>query len=144
MNHSTLLVSALVLLILSSFLFGQTPKWETDWDAFSKNLVIAVKSGHPGLQQSAMQRIIQHKDKLDVSEAVYDIGQIFRFDDNPQMRRLAMVTLHAINTDKALAIVSNYLKFEDEPCIQKQGCCALNSYALVKSSEETDGLTAMK
>ena len=138
------LMCALMLFILYSFSFAQTTPEKTDWIAFSENLVIAVKSGHPGLQQSAMQRIIQYKDKLDVSDAVYEIGQIFRFDENPQMRRLAMVTLNAINTDKALATVSEYLKYEDEFCIKKQGCCVLNAYVLAKASQDVDGLTAMK
>jgi hypothetical protein len=115
-----------ILLILavvgqSSQLMAQERK--VNWKAFSVNLVKALKSDNPGMQQSAMQRIIRYADKLDVNDAVYDIANIFRFDKNPRVRRLAMVTLSRINTDKSINILSKYLRYEDEECIIKQACC---------------------
>ena len=71
-----LLITALILITTTGF----AAEREVNWNAFSKNLVQAIKSGHPGLQQSAMQRIVQYADKLDVEDAVWDIVQIFRFN----------------------------------------------------------------
>ncbi len=106
-----------------------------NWDAFSVNLVKAIKSGHPGLQQSAMQRIIQYADNLDVEDAVWTISQISRFDNDSRVRRLAMVTLYNIKSDKALAYIGQNLKLEKDQTIKKHGCCMLQEYYAAKKLE---------
>jgi len=109
---------------------------DVNWDAFSTNLIKAIKSGHPGLQQSAMQRIIQYADNLDVEDAVWTISQILRFDDDYRVRRLAMVTLYKINSDKALAYIGQNLKFEKDQTLKKHGCCILNEFYAAKKFEQ--------
>jgi len=131
------LISAVVLmlvLVLVAETSAQNKK--VNWEAFSTNLIVAIKSNHPGLQQSAMQRIIQYADSLDVTKAVYDIALIFRFDDNSRMRRLAIVTLAKINTDHALGYLCQYLKYEKNPAIAKQCCGIINQYYAAKYPEK--------
>lgn len=138
------LFSALLLAVILVFATaGFAGEHQVNWDAFSKNLVEAIKSGNPGLQQSAMQRIIQYSDKLDVEQAVWHIAQIFRFDDNSRFRRLAMVTLYKINSDKAIYYVNKYIPKESEECLKRQDCCILQSYAATQQSEQ-DQLVASK
>ncbi len=128
-----------ISLLLISNTFAQSRN--VNWEAFSTNLVIAVKSNHPGLQQSAMQRIIQYADSLNVTDAVYNIALIFRFDKNKQMRRLAMVTLSKINTDHSLNYLCKYIKYETNSSIRKQCCSIINDYYVAKKPDKLDDLT---
>ena len=140
MRVCKLFTATLVVLLAASLSFAQDQPREVNWDAFSENLVVALKSGHPGLRQSAMQHIIRYGDKLDVSEGVYYIGLIFRFNDDPQVRRLAMVALHTINTDKAISYLCQNMKYEDNPAIKKQCCCIVNNYVAQKAKERVEEL----
>ena len=144
MNNSIKISGALIvilILLLSSDIFAGNGK--VNWDAFSTNLVVALKSNHPGLQESAMQRIIQYSDSLEITKSVYNIGLIFRFDDNPQMRRLAMVTLSKINTDYSLSYLCQYLKYEDNQSIRKQCCCIIRDYYVSKKPEKMNELAIL-
>jgi len=132
MKRSFFSVLPVIFLFYCSLIMGQDSQQNVNWDAFSKNLVKAVKSGHPGLQQSAMQQIIRYKDNLDVKDAVYDIALIFRFKDDQKVRRLAMVTLYAINSNKALAYIADFLKYQDCECTKKQGISMITEYGIAK------------
>ena len=135
----TFIVILTLLLICNTF--GNERK--VNWEAFGANLVVALKSNHPGLQESAMQRIIQYSENLDVTEAVYDIALIFRFDGNSQMRRLAMVTLSKINTDHSLSYLCQYLKYEVNSSIRKQCCCMIIVYYVAKKPDKMDELVVV-
>ena len=144
MNNSIKISGALIvilILLLSSDIFAGNGK--VNWDAFSTNLVVALKSNHPGLQESAMQRIIRYSDSLEITDGIYDIALIFRFDDNPQMRRLAMVTLSKINTDYSLSYLCQYLKYENNQSIRKQCCCIIRDYYVSKKPEKMNELAIL-
>ena len=126
--------SLCILFLFAAFAQAQTR--QVNWEAFSVNLVKAIESGHPGLQQSAMQRIIQYADYLNVDEAIYEIGQIFRFNENSKIRRLAMVALFKINNDEALQVLARYMPLEEDSSIKNQGCCILNLYMAEKKAEK--------
>lgn len=133
MKRLNFLKPAAVIFILAVTAFSlQAQEMQTDWHAFSINLVKAIKSGHLGLQNSAMQRIIQYSEKLDVEEAVYYIGRIYGFDTNPNVRRLAMITLHKISTDKSMYYLQKYLPLETDRNMRSQCCCILNEYCMAK------------
>lgn len=134
----TMLVACFVLLSM-----GQVQANKVNWEAFSENLVIAIKSGHPGLQNSAMQQIIRYSDSLVIDNAVYPIVQIFRFNDNSRVRRLAMVALAKVNTDKAISYLYKYMKFEDNVAIKHQCCCIINDYCETKSPEKEQEIAAL-
>ncbi|HES59479.1 MAG: hypothetical protein JW956_14195 [Calditrichaceae bacterium] len=134
-------LTVILILLLSGTIFAERRK--IDWKAFSTNLIVAIHSEHPGLQESAMQRIIQYADSLEITDAVYDIALIFRFDGNSQMRRLAMVTLSKINTDHSLNYLCRYLKYEDNPSIRKQCCCIIRDYYVSKKPDKMDELAVL-
>ena len=90
-----------------------------------------------------MQRIIRYSDSLEVTDAIYDIALIFRFDNNPQMRRMAMVTLSKINSDYSLNYLCQYLKYEDNPSIRKQCCCIIRDYYVSNKPDKMDELTVL-
>ncbi len=141
MKYSKLFAAVILsaLFAFSSIAQAQTAK--TDWHAFSVNLVKAVKSGNPGLQQSAMQRIIQYADKLDVDNAVYTIARIYGFHPDPRFRRLAMVTLYKINTDKSLAYLQKYLAYEDNESFKRQACRMIQDFKIArKAAKENESV----
>lgn len=145
MKRSSTFTLTIVIATIMLFSFGlQAQETQTDWKAFSVNLVKALKSGHPGLQNSAMQRVIQHADRLDVSEAVYNIGRIYGFDRNPKVRRLAMVALHKISTDKSMYYLQQYLPLETNPAMRSQCSCILNIYCAAKNITIDDLKLAVK
>ncbi|MBD3223379.1 MAG: hypothetical protein GF313_01515 [Caldithrix sp.] len=137
------IVSIVVVAILCSATMGFSNNTEVNWDAFSLNLVKAFKSGHPGLQQSAMQHVIKYGDNLDVSEAIYDIALIFRFNENIQMRRLAMVTLYSIGSDQTISYLCAYKKYLDDPSVYNQCCRMISEYAKNKNLKEPLEITAI-
>ena len=63
-------LKAILSTLLVVAVMGQTSlmaqEHKVNWKAFSINLVEALRTGNPGIQQSAMQRIIRYADKLDV------------------------------------------------------------------------------
>ncbi len=126
------LKSFLFVTFLASLLFFSetaiAQERQVNWDAFSINLTVALKSGHRGLRQSAMQRIIQYGDSLNMEDGVYYMGRIFCYGTDTQERRLALAALDKINSLKAMAYIYQGLKWEDHECIKKQGCCALNAF----------------
>ena len=131
----------ILIMLFSSNIFAESRT--INWEAFSTNLIVALKSNHPGLQESAMQRIIRYSDSLEITDAVYDVALIFRFDGNPQMRRLAMVTLSKINTDHSLSYLCQYLKYEGNSSIRKQCCCIIRDYYVAKKPDKMDELAVL-
>ena len=119
-------VFLVISFLFASMLFAGEVK--TDWDSLSLSLIKAIKSGSPGLQQSAMQHIIQHTDKLDTEECVNTIGRIFCYSTNKAERRLALVTLGKINSLKSMAYIYQGMITENDKSIRKQGCCILGEY----------------
>jgi hypothetical protein len=92
---------------------------KTDWNAFSKNLVMALKSGNLGLQTSAMQHIIVYHQRLKVSGAITHLVKLYRNHENEQVRQMALVTINKINNDWAKGIVKRDLAFEESIRMKK-------------------------
>ncbi|MEJ2052888.1 MAG: hypothetical protein P8X42_03120 [Calditrichaceae bacterium] len=139
-NIKGILILILMLVLVNDIFAGDR---KVNWDAFSVNLVVAMKSKNPGLQQAAMQRIIQYTDSLDITDAVYDIALIFGFHNNPKMRRLAMVTLSKINTNHSLNYLCRFLKFENNQAIRNQCCLIIRNYYVAKKPDKMDELTTI-
>ena len=92
---------------------------KVDWKAFSKNLVMAIKSPNTGLQVSAMQLMITYAEKLDVSDATLDLVRLYRTHKNERVRQIALVTINEINNDWATGIVKRDYTFEKSKSIKK-------------------------
>ena len=105
------------------------------WDVVSENLVNALQSDNPGLQQSAMRLIIQYANQVDVDEAVFDMMCLYRHSDDSKVRQLALVTLHKIGDDYAMGFVKRNLQFETDEKIIKLSNAILNNYNGLASVE---------
>ena len=134
---------SIFFLIILALVFSTVPANaqtdEVNWEAFSKNLVMALKTDNEGLQLSAMGMIIRYGDRLDVDDAVFDIVRIFRLHKNSRVRVLAMVALHKTQNDWAMYYLTRNMQFETDECVKKQCCRILNSYyaGLEKQEQES-------
>jgi len=95
------------LLIIINVASAQATERNVDWECVSENLVDALQSNNPGLQQSAMRLIIQYADQVDVDEAVFSLMRLYRHSDDSKVRQMALVTLHKIEDDYAMDFVQN-------------------------------------
>ncbi|MFC2088097.1 hypothetical protein ACFLSX_00715 [Calditrichota bacterium] len=93
---------------------------QENWEKFSQSLVETIKSQNDGLKQSAMQRIIQYSDKLDVKEAAFDIYNVYRWHNNDNVRRLALVALYNTKYDWAMNQIVKDIKIEHSPALKRQ------------------------
>jgi hypothetical protein len=118
---------ALILMIINATSAFATERI-VNWDTVSENLVSALQSDNPGLQQSAMRLIIQYADHVDVDEVVINMMRLYRFSDDSKVRQLALVTLHKIGNEYAMDFVKRNLKFETDEKVIKLSNAILNNY----------------
>ena len=90
------------LVMFFNVVSAQSTERNIDWDQVSENLVNALQSDNPGVQQGAMRLVIQFSDKVDVSDAINDLMHIYRYSENTKERQLALVTLHKIGSEYAM------------------------------------------
>jgi len=91
---------------------------QADWDAFSKNLVNALKSDHDGLREAAMRFVIQYGDRVNVKAAVFDVMRIYRNHDNQNLRRMAVVALGQMNSDWAISFLRLSVEYESSDALR--------------------------
>jgi hypothetical protein len=127
---------ALIIMIINATSAFATER-NVNWDTVSENLVSALQSDNPGLQQSAMRLIIQYADKLDMDDAVMEMMVIYRFSDDRKMRQLALVTLHKIGSEYAIDFIKRNLKYEADEKIIKLSNAILNNYNDYASVDES-------
>lgn len=141
-NYLSALVACFIL--LSSIpLFAQES--ETNWEAFSENLEVALRYGNDGLRQSAMQRVISYADKLTLDDGIYRIGRIFQFGPDAYERRLALIALSKINTVRSMAYIYAGMARETNESVKKQGCCILNAFCMANADvQDEDFQLALK
>ncbi|OGB60352.1 MAG: hypothetical protein A2Y94_01160 [Caldithrix sp. RBG_13_44_9] len=113
---------------------------QVNWEAFSKNLVMALGTTNTGLQLSAMGMIIRYSDKLQVDDAVFDIMRIYRLNKDPQVRILALVALHKIQNEWSMYCLKSNMKFETDERVKQMCSFVLNDYYTQKdrAKHQTD------
>jgi hypothetical protein len=130
MKHLTFLLS--IVLVFSFTLTTMAKDKDENWQQFSQNLVKTLKSQHDGLKQSAMQRVIQYSDKLDVKDAALDIYTIYRWHNNDKVRQLALVALYNTNYDWAINQIAKDFDIESSPALKRQMYFMVNNYFSTK------------
>lgn len=133
------------LIIIGVIIFGLQAAngSEINWKGFSKNLIKALKSDNPGLQQSAMQMVIRYGDWLDVKEAEFDVMRVFRNHKNQSVRQLALTALVNMNSKWAIGFLRTQIEFESDPLIKKN-LVAFTSDAYKKKAAKADMTAAME
>jgi len=98
-----------------------------DWDAYSKNLVRAFDIPNEGVHLSAMQRIIQYGDKLDVDAVVFDVVRYYRDHKDQNVRHLALTALYKMGNEWAIGFLRRAQAFEDNLVLKKHITCILRA-----------------
>lgn len=134
--------STAALIIFSLFFIGslqaKTTSNEVDWEIFSKNLVNALQSENTGLQQSAMQLVIRHGDRLQVHDALFDVVRVFRSGKDRGVRLLALTAMSKMNSNWAFYFMKRSIKFEDDPIIKRQLLAIVIDHYNRKQAKEGD------
>ena len=72
------------------------PSFDTDeaaWIQFGENLVVALKSDNDGLKVSALQLIAAYGERIDVSDARFEMVRLFRDNKDSRVRMMALAAL---------------------------------------------------
>lgn len=109
-----------------TFLFAGNS--EDKWQTFSNNITKSLKSENPGVKYSAMQLIIEYSDNINVEDGVYDVMREFRNNDDPNVRKLALITLYKMKNDWAIDFLKRHEKFEDNKEIKTTIASIINAY----------------
>ena len=118
-----------------------------DWDAFNKNLAVALNHSNPGVRTSAYSLISQYASYpgFHVScESVYDICREFRNTKNDEsVRLMAMVALYKTGDTWAMDFLKRHAEHEKDQRI-KRVCCSMCQKYFNPASEQQEQLLATK
>jgi len=117
---------------------AKTSANEVDWKIFSKNLVNALQSENTGLQQSAMQLVIRHGDRLQVRDALFDVVRVFRSGKTRGVRLLALTAMSRMNSNWAFYFMKRSIKFENDPLVKRQLLAIVIDHYNRKQAKEGD------
>ncbi|MEM1269964.1 MAG: hypothetical protein AAF752_00775 [Bacteroidota bacterium] len=98
-----------------------------NWDKFSAALVTNIQAGHPGVQASALRHVVYYGDKVDVSDAVFDIVRIYRDNDDENLRMLALAALHKMDNTWANDFIARSIPFEKSDRVKRQSLAVLSA-----------------
>lgn len=105
-----------------------------NWKHVSKNLVRSLASDNEGLRQSAMAFFVEHADKLDIHEAVYDVVRIYRNHPDLRVRKLALVTLYKMQNKWAMEFLKVDLRFQDHQELKNMAAAIVLDYQARKKA----------
>ena len=123
--------------------FGIVQAEEVDWQAFSKNLVVAIQSSNEGLRESALRQVIRYEGKLDVNAAIFDIVGIYRNHNDLHVRQLALVALYKTQNPWAMDFLRRHLQFETNKCVHKMTLNVVADYYAANRISQPDTAEVM-
>ncbi|MEM8484984.1 MAG: HEAT repeat domain-containing protein [Bacteroidota bacterium] len=98
------------------------------WKTFSKNLVVALKSENDGVSAGAMGLVIRFSEKVDVSDALFDVVSIYRNHEDENMRRMALVTLGKMDSPQAIGFLTRAEQFEKSDVLRQTMRAVIHDY----------------
>jgi len=107
---------------------------EINWRLVSKNLVRSLASDNEGLRQSAMAFFVEHADKLDINDSVYDVMRIYRNHPDLRVRKLALVTLYKMQNSWAMEFLKVDLRFQDQQELKNMVAAIVQEYQAKKKA----------
>ncbi len=88
---------------------------EATWTRFGENLVVALKSDNDGLKVSALQHIAAFGDRLDVSDAHFEMVRLFRDSKDARVRMMALAALSKAHDSWIADFLYRSARFESNP-----------------------------
>lgn len=104
---------------------------ETDWVAFSENLVVGLGGDNEGLKLSALQMIVRYGDHLDVRAAEFDVIRLFQDHPDQRVRRLAAVACGRLKSNWAMGFLRMAEPFERDARVRATIRSLVRSQALL-------------
>ncbi|MEM6782488.1 MAG: hypothetical protein AAF624_02005 [Bacteroidota bacterium] len=119
-----LFVCALALIAapaLSAQAFAELPSdADSQASAFTNlELIRALQSDDLPSQEVAMQTVIAHPDLFNVNEAKFAVVSLYRDSDDPNVRILALATLHAMQESWSMNFLLRSIDWEEDERIQR-------------------------
>ena len=84
------------------------------WIQFGENLVVALKSDNDGLQLSALQRIVVYGERIDVSDARFELVRLFRDNKDERVRMTALNALSKVRDGWVADFLYRSARFESD------------------------------
>lgn len=88
---------------------------EAAWIQFGENLVVALKSDNDGLQLSALQHIIVYGERIDVSDARFELVRLFRDNKDERVRMTALNALSKVRDGWVADFLHRSARYESDP-----------------------------
>lgn len=102
------------------------------WKQLSQQLTLSLDSPIAQIKQEALQNInffaTYHNDKIDLTEAVTKLIEIYEDDAKEGFRILALTSLHALNDRSVMRYLSNAVRTEQSPRVRQLTLAALADY----------------
>lgn len=127
-KNLVMLVTVGLLVLAFTAVYANENLDNVDWNAFSDNLVVGLKSDNVGLKTSAMQQVIRYADKVDVNDAIFEIVEVYRSSNDENMRKLALATMYKSGNAWAMDFLKRNLKFEKSEKMRATIYHILNEY----------------
>ncbi|MEM8600470.1 MAG: hypothetical protein AAGF99_11155 [Bacteroidota bacterium] len=123
-NSIRLFACALALIAapaLSAQAFAELPSdADSQASAFtSLELIRALQSDDLATQEAAMQTVIAHPELFNVNEAKFAVVSLYRDNADPNVRILALATLHAMQESWSMNFLLRSIAWEKDARIQR-------------------------
>ena len=129
------ILTLVAVFVFAFSLVSASTSQAVDYEAFSKNLVKALKSENQGLQVSAMQQVIKYNDKVNVDDAIIELVRVYRRHSDERFRRLALATISATQNEWALGIVKRDFQFEKNLKVKKMMAAVIGESRLSTTAQ---------
>ena len=149
MKKMVAVLSILLLAVLTLAAQAEALEQKTvDWDAFNKNLAIALNHSNLGVRTSAYSLISQYASYPGFHverESVYDICREFRNTKNDQcVRLMAMVAMYKTGDSWAMDFLKRHAVHEKDERIKRVCCCMCQKYFNPASDSSQERILAQK
>ena len=149
MKKMIVLLSILLLAVFTLPVQAEALQQKTvDWDAFNKNLAVALNHSNLGVRTSAYSLISQYASYPGFHverESVYDICREFRNTKNDEsVRLMAMVALYKTGDAWAMDFLKRHSTHEKDARIKRVCCCMCKKYFNPGSETGNEELLATK
>ena len=90
------------------------------WIEFNENIVEAIHSDNPGVNEGALRMIIRYGHSLNLDrDTAFNIMRIYRDDDSEATRRMAVLALGNMEDRWAVEFLDMLAPFEESESIKK-------------------------
>ncbi len=100
---------------------------EKETDRFSEALVVALQNDNEGVRMSALQQVINYRDEVDVSDAIFEIVSMYRSNENENVRILALSAIVSTQNEWAMDFLKRSAEFENSERVERMTRAALRS-----------------